>query len=301
MSFPMIVKAFELRHDLVLSFLHGNDINTCDRGVSVTTLSPLSSTAPRSSLVVLVLFRVGRSLLSGWGLFSTRRVSRGEVGGLILSIGVFFLLLSGLIPSGTPRVHVAGTGGGLEHCFYLHVNSFFHGLFLGVQVLTSGIYLGPDGRFQAFQEVSDHDPLIRSCTGIKLLEDHLQMLKVGCPVKDFLLLVLGVPLKLFPISVHKGLAVTQATAEECLEFVLCDRDGDFGVMSPLVLLPAEANLIPQEGCGKRNLGRSRSSSISKIVLTLLTKFVAVYVGLSAIYVRETGLQLLSGCLGDDGS
>ena len=115
------------------------------------------------------------------------------------------------------------------------------------------------------------------------------MLQVGCSVKDFLLLVLGVSFELSPVGVHKGLEITQATAEKCLEFVLCDRDRGFGVMSPLVLLPAEADRDLQERRGKGNPGRSYSSSGSKIVLTLLTEVVAVHVGLSAVYVWETGL------------
>ena len=157
MSFPMTVKAFDLEHVPVLSFLRGNGIDTCGRGVSVTTFSP-SSAAPGTSLVVLVLLRVGRSLLSGRGLFLTRRVSRGGVGRLILSTGVLFLLLSGPVPFRIPQVHVAGPGRGLEHRFCLRVDSFLHGLFPRVQVPASGIHLGPDGKFQAFQEASDHDP-----------------------------------------------------------------------------------------------------------------------------------------------
>ena len=90
-------------------------------------------------------------------------------------------------------------------------------------------------------------------------------------------------------------------AEECLEFVSCDRDGGFGVISPLILLPAEADPVPQERRGKENPSRSHSSSDSKIVLRLLTEVVTVYVGLSAIYVRRTGLQLLPQCLGNNGS
>ena len=70
-------------------------------------------------------------------------------------------------------------------------------------------------------------------------------------------------------------------------------------MSPLVLLPAEADLVLEEGRGKRNSGRPRGSSGSKVVLTLLTEVVAVHVGLSAVYVRGAGLQLLPGHLGDD--
>ena len=225
MSFLIAVKVFNIGHVPVFFLLCRNDIDTCGRGFGVTTVSSLPSVVSGTSLVVLVLLRVGGSLLSGRRLFSTRRVSRGGVGGLIFSTRVLFLLFSGPVPSGTPRVHVVGTGGGLEHCFCLRVDGFLYGLFPGVQVPPSGIHLGPDGRFQAFQEASDHDPPGRSCIGIKLSENRLQVLQVGCPVEDFLLLVLGVPLKLSPIGVHKGLGVTQATAEECLEFVPCDRDG----------------------------------------------------------------------------
>ena len=72
--------------------------------------------------------------------------------------------------------------------------------------------------------------------------------------------------------------------EECLKLVPRNRDRDVGVMSPLVLLPAEADPIPEEGHGKRNLGRPRSSGGSKVVLTLLKEVVVVYVRLSAVYV-----------------
>ena len=240
----MAVKAFDFEHVPIFSFLLENDIDTRGIGVGVTTLSPSSSAAPGTLLVVLVLLRIGRRLLNGRRLFSTRRVSRGGVGRLILSIGVLLLLLSGPVPSGTPRVHVAGTGGGLEHRFCLRIDGFLHGLFPGVQVLVSSIHLDPDRRFQAFQEALDHDPLVWSCTGIKLSKDRLQVLQVGCPIKDFLLLVLGVPLELSLIGIHKNFRVTQATSEKYLKFVPGDRDGGFSVMSLLVLLPTEADLVP---------------------------------------------------------
>ena len=96
--------------------------------------------------------------------------------------------------------------------------------------------------------------------------------------------MLGVPLDLSPVGIHKSLGVTQALAEERFELVSRNRDRDFCVMSPLVLLPAEADLVPKERRGKGNLGRPHSSGGSKVVLTLLTEVVAVYVGLSAVYV-----------------
>ena len=124
---------------------------------------------------------------------------------------------------------------------------------------------------------------------------------MGYLVEDFLLLVLGVPPKLSQVGVHKGLGVTQALVEECFEFVSCDRDRGFGDISPLVLLPAEADPVPQEGRGKGTLNRSRSFSGSKIVFTLLIEFVIVHVGLFAVYVQGTGFQLLPECLGNNGS
>ena len=72
-------------------------------------------------------------------------------------------------------------------------------------------------------------------------------------------------------------------------------------MSPLVLLPAEADPVPEEGRGKRNSGRLRDSDGNKVVLTLLTEIVAIYVRLSAVYVRGAGFELLLRHLGDNGS
>ena len=60
-------------------------------------------------------------------------------------------------------------------------------------------------------------------------------------------------------------------------------------MFPLVLLPAKADPVPEEGHGKENPSRSRNSSGSKIVLILLTEVIAVHVRLSTVYVQGTGL------------
>ena len=71
--------------------------------------------------------------------------------------------------------------------------------------------------------------------------------------------------------------------------------------SCLRLLPTEADPVSEERHDKGNPGRPHSSIGSKIVLTLLTEVVAVHVGLFAVYVQRTGLQLFLGSLGDDGS
>ena len=62
------------------------------------------------------------------------------------------------------------------------------------------------------------------------------------------------------------------------------------------MLPAETDPVPEEKRGKKDPGRLRSSSNSKIVFRLLIKVISVHMGLSAIYVQGTGLQLLLGYL-----
>ena len=113
--------------------------------------------------------------------------------------------------------------------------------------------------------------------------------------------MLGVPLDFSPVGIHKGLGVTHALTEECLELVPRDWDRDSYVMFPLILLPAETDPVLKERRSKGNLGRPCSFSGSKVVLTLLTEVVAVYVRLSAVYVRGVGLQLLPGHFKDDES
>ena len=72
-------------------------------------------------------------------------------------------------------------------------------------------------------------------------------------------------------------------------------------MSPLILLPAKTDPVPEERHDKRNLDGPYSSSSSKIVLALLTKVVAVHVGLSAVYIWETDFQLFPVRLQDNKS
>ena len=89
--------------------------------------------------------------------------------------------------------------------------------------------------------------------------------------------------------------------EERLELISRNRDKAVCVLLLLVLLPAETDPVLEKGCGKKNLGRPHSSNDSKVVFTLQTEIVAVYVGLSVIYIWETGLKLILEHLGDNES
>ena len=101
MSLPVTIIALDLR-EIFLLLLDAGGVNTRCRRVMATTLSLSVSLAPKTSLLVVLVVLGGISLLSGRRLFSTRRVSREGVGGLILSTGVLLLLFGGLIPSKTP-------------------------------------------------------------------------------------------------------------------------------------------------------------------------------------------------------
>lgn len=90
-------------------------------------------------------------------------------------------------------------------------------------------------------------------------------------------------------------------AEKWLELVPCDRNRAVYIAFLLVLLPAETDLVSEEGRGKMNLGRPYSPSNSKVVLTLLVEVVAVYMGLPMVYVQAIGLQLFPMHLENGGS
>ena len=102
MSLLVTVVALNLG-EIFIFFLDGGGIDTHCRRVMATTLSLSASSAPKTSLLVvlIILWVGGGSLLSGRELFSTRRVSRRGVSGLILSIGVFHFLPGGPVPLGT--------------------------------------------------------------------------------------------------------------------------------------------------------------------------------------------------------
>ncbi len=60
-----------------------------------------------------------------------------------------------------------------------------------------------------------------------------------------------------------------------------------------MLLPAEVDSVPEEGSRKRNLVWPGSPAGGKMVLTLLTKVIALHVGPTAVDVRGLGLELVS--------
>lgn len=82
-------------------------VDTYYKGI-VSAILSLLATAPRTSLIVLVLF-IGLALVNGrlLGILPTRHISMEKVSGLILS-GVFVLLLGWSIPSETLDINLPG-------------------------------------------------------------------------------------------------------------------------------------------------------------------------------------------------
>lgn len=77
-----------------------------------------------------------------------------------------------------------------------------------------------------------------------------------------------------------------------LKVIPDDQDRAIGILFPLILLPAKANLINKKRRGKKNLVNTLSFSSSKGIFALLTKVLAFQVGFTAIHVWELGLQKL---------
>ena len=119
---------------------------------------------------------------------------------------------------------------------------------------------------------------------------------MSCPVQDKLHLVLRIPPKLAADTVYKGLAVSEVRPKETLKFR--PSDWSFFRGATLILMPFLGYHIAQKQGGKRDAIGPVGSGGFKVVLTLLTKAVAVQVRIPIIEVGELGFQrfLLKLCL-----
>lgn len=108
--------------------------------------------------------------------------------------------------------------------------------------------------------------------------------------RGLLLTVLEVPLNFFPIVVYKSSGVFQASIEKRFKLILRDQNRAICIPFLLKLLLVEADPIPKEGYGKRNLVRLFNSNSGKIILILLTRVVVFYVRFPAVYIRGASFQ-----------
>lgn len=116
------------------------------------------------------------------------------------------------------------------------------------------------------------------------------MFKMKSPILHFLLLIPRVSLNFTLDSIHKCSRVPQIFAKECLKLVPHDWDKAICVLFPLILLQAEADLLPKKGRSKRNLVKAFGSSSNKVILILLIEVIALLIGFTVVYVQGLGFQ-----------
>ena len=111
-----------------------------------------------------------------------------------------------------------------------------------------------------------------------------------CLVSGLFQLVLGVPSKLTPNVVDEGLRIPEVLSEEGFELWPRDRSG--ALVAALVLSPSEADGATEEwGCEWGTIHPGSAWSF-EIVLTLLTKVIAIYVRFPWIGLRGSSLKWL---------
>ena len=72
--------------------------------------------------------------------------------------------------------------------------------------------------------------------------------------------------------------------EERLELILNDQDKAVCVLFLFLLLPAEVDLVLKEESNKRNSVGTFGFGSGKVILILLTKVIAFYLGFTKIYI-----------------
>ena len=110
------------------------------------------------------------------------------------------------------------------------------------------------------------------------------------PILYFLLLVLGIPLDLGPDVSHERGGFSETLPEKGLEFVPSRGDGIVAFHLSFVLLPAEVNPISEERGRKRDAFVARGSGRVKMILTLLTKIIALHMRAPIVKVGVPGLE-----------
>ena len=108
-------------------------------------------------------------------------------------------------------------------------------------------YLNLNKKFEAFLEITNYSKLIGGFDKIKFRQNELKMLKVGCSIVGFFLLILGILPKLTPNIVNKSLEIPKVFSKKDFEIRLCDRSR--ALITAFVLSPFKANnATEKQGC-----------------------------------------------------
>ena len=99
---------------------------------------------------------------------------------------------------------------------------------------------------------------------------------------------MGVPFKLTLDTVNKGLRASKVPTEEGFELRSNDRGGIF--VAALVLSPFEADKATEKGSNKRSIVYLCGAWGFKMVFSLLTKVVTIYMGFILINFQGPSLK-----------
>ena len=116
------------------------------------------------------------------------------------------------------RVHIPDHDTRPQTCFDLYIDRLLHHLFEASWCLVLLLYFNFDGGFEAFPKVANYSWLIGGSNSVEFYQDWPEIMEVWCPVSGFFQLVLGVPSKLIPDIVDKGLRIPEIFLEKGFEF-----------------------------------------------------------------------------------
>ena len=119
------------------------------------------------------------------------------------------------------------------------------------------------------------------------------MLQVKSSILYFLLLVLRIPLDLGPDASHKQGRFSKTLPEKGLEFVPSRGDGIVTFNLSFVLLLAEVNPVSEERICKKDAFVAHGSSRIKIILTVITKIIALHI---QAFIVKVGVLDLGGSI-----
>lgn len=131
------------------------------------------------------------------------------------------------------------------------IDGSLHYILKAYGFLVLFLYLDLNGRLSPFSEIPNHSELIWGFSIVKLRQDGLELLKVGCLVLGLFQLVLEIPPKLNPDTVNKSLRTFEISTEEDSKLKQWNRSG--ALMTTLVLSLSKANKITENYGSKKGI------------------------------------------------
>ena len=111
--------------------------------------------------------------------------------------------------------------------FSLHINCLLYHLFETNSFLVLLFYFNFDKRFKAFSKIANYNRFIEDFNKTEFCQDKLKVLKVRCPISDFLQLVLKIFSKLTPNIVNKDLEIFKVFSKKNFKLKLYNQNGVF--------------------------------------------------------------------------